>query len=322
MVQLPRGVRRVDCGDAHHAPGRHDQDAPRRRRRRGGGCRSGVGGGAAAAAARPRGGANDKAHRTVRAAAAPVSLAGLVADLPSLYQGITANLAKEGPSQALYLGVYEAAKSRLTATALLGPYPLLVYLLAGATGELFGSVFRAPAEAVKSRVQSGADNSSVAAAQFVLGTPSGRANALRAWAASLYRDVPMGAVQIAIFEGAKIAIINSPDISLDVNSLASEAALGALGGTVGALLTTPPDVVTVRIITQVEAGTDGAGDDDEGSDPLGFAGMAQRVYEEGGPTAFFLGWKQRVLYWAPAISLFLTFYCATRQYAAELDIFA
>ena len=39
----------------------------------------------------------------------------------------------------------------------------------------------------------------------------------------------MGAIQIAIFEGVKIAILNSPENTFDVNSLSAEALLGALG---------------------------------------------------------------------------------------------
>ena len=38
-----------------------------------------------------------------------------LAQLLDLYEGIVGNLVKEGPSSALYLGVYEAAKNRLSA---------------------------------------------------------------------------------------------------------------------------------------------------------------------------------------------------------------
>ena len=36
----------------------------------------------------------------------------------------------------------------------------------------------------------------------MFGTEEGRLNVYRAWTSSLWRDVPMGAVQIALFEGA------------------------------------------------------------------------------------------------------------------------
>ena len=59
----------------------------------------------------------------------------------------------QGPSSALYLGVYESAKNRLLFSGPLVALPFVVYLLAGAVGELFGSIIRAPAEALKASVQ-------------------------------------------------------------------------------------------------------------------------------------------------------------------------
>ena len=70
-----------------------------------------------------------------------------------------------------------------------------------------------------------------------------------AWTSSLFRDVPMGAIHMHIFEGLKTFILQSPDIVFDVNTLQSEALLGGLGGLIGAYLTTPTDVLTTRIIT-------------------------------------------------------------------------
>lgn len=62
-----------------------------------------------------------------------------------------------------------------------------------------------------------------------------------------------------------MAILNS-GASWDVSSLQAEAVLGALGGGIGALLTTPTDVVTTRIITQsVE------------DEPLGFLDMTKKA---------------------------------------------
>ena len=66
--------------------------------------------------------------------------------------------------------------------------------------------------------------------------------------------------------GLKVFIINAPNIDFDVNTLQAEAGLGFICGAIAALLTTPPDVITTRIITQ--------GDDAE--NPVGFLGMGQR----------------------------------------------
>jgi hypothetical protein len=43
--------------------------------------------------------------------------------------------------------------------------------------------------------------------------------------------------------------------------------------------------------------------------------MAKVVYAEGGVPAFFRGSVERVLYWAPAIGIFLTAYCRIRHAA-------
>ena len=50
--------------------------------------------------------------------------------------------------------------------------------------------------------QSGQDANTFESGKRVFGTEEGRVNVYRAWTASLWRDVPMGAVQIALFEGA------------------------------------------------------------------------------------------------------------------------
>ena len=61
----------------------------------------------------------------------------------------------------------------------------------------------------------------------------------RAWTASLLRDVPMGAIQIAVFELLKSAIVQSPGIDLDVSSVQAEAGLGAIGGLLTAVVVMP-----------------------------------------------------------------------------------
>mmetsp|Transcript_7752 Transcript_7752/g.18633 ORF Transcript_7752/g.18633 Transcript_7752/m.18633 type:complete len:331 (+) Transcript_7752:1230-2222(+) len=236
--------------------------------------------------------------------------------LLSLYQGLPGALLKEGPPSALYLGVYEAVKTRLLVNPLFEPYPILVYLIAGAAGETIGSVVRAPSENIKARVQSGADASTGEAVRSVLLSAKGRENVVRAWSSSLIRDVPFGAIQLAIFEGLKSFLIDSTSIdSTVVDSLASEAVLGAIGGSVGALVTTPPDVISLRILTQPTGSN-------ETQAPAGAVEMAQRIWAEGGFGAFWTGWQARTIYWAPAIGIFLSCYCSIRQLAVSQGFFS
>ena len=106
--------------------------------------------------------------------------------LPELYRGVWANVIKEAPASALYLGVYELVREFLSTTNFGAQYPLWTYLLAGAVGELCGSIIRAPAEAVKIIMQTSEDLS----IQDAIGTvtqPKGIANTARAWQSSIWR---------------------------------------------------------------------------------------------------------------------------------------
>ena len=158
-------------------------------------------------------------------------------------------------------------------------------------------------------MQSGLASSPAEAFGQVLERPG---QLLTAWSSSLWRDVPMGAVQIAVFELAKAYCITNPDFSANVNTLPAEAAFGALGGLVGAVLTAPADVVTTRIITASEE--QGDSEDDEAA-VGGALEVALSILRESGPSGFFVGVGSRALYWAPAIGIFLSLYCSLRQMA-------
>ena len=169
-------------------------------------------------------------------------------------------------------------------------------------------------EAIKSRVQSGVASSvSEAVAQVAL-DPAGRANTLRAWGSSLLRDVPMGAIQIAIFEVLKAYVIQSPTVNFDTNTLGAEALFGASGGLIGALVTTPFDVITTRIMTAETDSADGAA-----SQPGPWT-VAREIFEQDGLGGFANGAFLRSLYWAPAIGIFLSLYCSLRQLTVNLVV--
>lgn len=116
-------------------------------------------------------------------------------DMRSLYSGIVPNIVKEGPPSALYLGLYESSIVLLKQYPFFTDHKLIMYLLAGAIGEFFGSVVRAPAEAVKTRVQAGGSTLGEAI-QTVFLTKEGRRNTFRAWSSSLFRDVPAGKISV------------------------------------------------------------------------------------------------------------------------------
>mmetsp|Transcript_6915 Transcript_6915/g.21679 ORF Transcript_6915/g.21679 Transcript_6915/m.21679 type:complete len:136 (-) Transcript_6915:217-624(-) len=135
----------------------------------------------------------------------------------------------------------------------------------------------------------------------------------------------MGAVQIAVFELLKAYLVASPSFG-SFNGLPAEAAFGAIGGLIGAVITTPADVVTTRIMTRGGEGGGGGGASKGGraravahsADEEGPLGVAKAILAEDGPAGFFVGVGSRGLYWAPAIGIFLSLYCSLRQAALSL----
>jgi len=157
-------------------------------------------------------------------------------------------------------------------------------------------------EAIKIAVQ-GSGMSVIDAAKTVLGTDTGRRATIRAWSAALWRDIPMGAVQIALFEGVKTFIIESPDISWDVNTLAGEAIIGSFAGFVAAAITVSPDLIVTKINLESRNGRQ-----------VGISEVAKEIYDEQGLKGLTAGVLARSLYWGPAIGIFLSCYCSIRQH--------
>ncbi|KAJ1494457.1 hypothetical protein T484DRAFT_1765552 [Baffinella frigidus] len=89
------------------------------------------------------------------------------------------------------------------------------------------------------------------------------------------------------------------------------------------------DVVTTRIITQKKNKGEEAeglglvempkleGEEVEG---LGLVEMTKLVYAEGGVGAFYQGAAERIVFWSPAVGIFLAVYCSLRQVALSYGI--
>ena len=90
-------------------------------------------------------------------------------------------------------------------------------------------------------------------------------------------------------------ILNNADIDFDSSTLLSEAIIGAFAGGWGAFLTNPTDIITTRIITQSVDEEDIIDEDGNiiSKPPLGVIEMGKKLYKEGGPAAFFVGWQAR-----------------------------
>lgn len=237
--------------------------------------------------------------------------------LASLYDGLVPNLLKEGFPLALYLGLYENSKDVLLGVDALKPHPILVYLIAGGIGEFFASMFRLPAEAVKNGTQMGM--SIPEALQTNVMSPAARANLFKCWAVALVRDIPFGGIELAIYEYLKLLLVAFSIQAIDPDAPLTEALFGAVGGMIAAFLTTPVDVVITRMINERKSNADaGLPEDTPGASA---ADTVRAVLRESGWTGFFTGAAERVLYWGPAISIFLTVYCRIRQYyLPDLDV--
>jgi len=82
---------------------------------------------------------------------------------------------------------------------------------------------------------------------------------------------------------SKKKIVKSP-IDINVNTLLAEALIGSLGGGLGALISTPSNVVTTEIITGIESG-------EEMTLPLD---VLAQVWNEGGVNGLFSGVMERI----------------------------
>ena len=130
-------------------------------------------------------------------------------------------------------------------------------------------------------------------------------NTFAAWYAGVFRDIPHGSIQIAVFKFSKILIVNSA-ADIDVNTLLSEAMLGGFGGALGAFVSTPSDVVTTKVIMHIEDGGDLV------QSPME---IVSQLWNDEGLEGLFAGFVERISYWAVAVGIFLSVYCSLRQYS-------
>jgi solute carrier family 25 S-adenosylmethionine transporter 26 len=73
-----------------------------------------------------------------------------------------------------------------------------------------------------------------------LGNERGRRNTRKAWVVACIRDVPFGAIQIALFEVLKVTLSGMENPPIDGDTALGEALLGAFGGAVGSFISAPP----------------------------------------------------------------------------------
>jgi solute carrier family 25 S-adenosylmethionine transporter 26 len=229
-----------------------------------------------------------------------------------LWSGVGITIMGSVPSVALYFGIFNAVKARLTAAFPL-QYRSVAIALAAITGNTAASVLRAPYEVLKTRMQLARHPSLYSALLYsireegVLGLFGGGK-----LISQILRDVPYAVITGVCYEALQ-GVANKrkrkeeppvvPRTSNDEKraKITQDATCGGIAGGISTLLTTPMDVVKTRLMS-------GGGEFKYAS--VGDAVM--RMAREEGPGAFFIGTPSRLLHKIPANGLFYLFYEAFR----------
>jgi len=237
-----------------------------------------------------------------------------------LYRGVSMNVLKEAPDTAVFLAISDTLSHSLTlSNPFFASHVTLTLLLSGAVGDAVGSIFRLPAEVLCKRLQT--STSSAGWAEHLADTSS--ESWMTAWSAILYRDVPMGGLQIAVFYNARSFLGDAAD-SLTPDSF-SDCIAGVLAGACAAALTTPFDVLVTKVATAnapvdaLEGSEGGAGSTPRSmgeivAEPLN---IGLRLVQEEGPMSLIRGMGCRTLYYAPTVGCFFGLYETFRSHLEE-----
>lgn len=102
--------------------------------------------------------------------------------------------------------------------------------------------------------------------------------------------------------------------------------MGLIAGACGSFLTTPMDRVTTLILSKTEQSEASSVANESGemvpipAPPSAIEALVA-IYSEQGVQGLLTGARERTLYWAPAMAIFLSVYCKTRQvFANQLGI--
>ena len=173
-------------------------------------------------------------------------------DASALYSGLVGSLAGHVPSSALFFAIYQTSKV-LWLEPTLGQGAVAAQLLASALGNIGASTIRVPTEVVKTRLQSGGEDSVLACCRNVLAV-DGPGGFFRGYAAFLARDLPFDAIEFVSYEQLRLMYMAALAASAGGELSGLETSLlGAVAGGLTGALTTPLD--TVRARTMNEAGT-------------------------------------------------------------------
>mmetsp|Transcript_1201 Transcript_1201/g.2582 ORF Transcript_1201/g.2582 Transcript_1201/m.2582 type:complete len:370 (-) Transcript_1201:81-1190(-) len=220
--------------------------------------------------------------------------------LPKLYSGLLGSLAGHVPSSALFFAVYETSKVFLL-EPIFGAGAALSQLLASGAGNLAASTIRVPTEVVKTRLQSGEEDTLKECILNIV-KQDGISGFFRGYPAFLLRDLPFDAIEFVTYEQLKIFLVALTHTPLsDVET----ALIGALAGGFTGAVTTPVDTIRARLMNE-------AGKSEKSYGDVWMTGMS--MVQEEGVRSLFAGLVPRVLW----LSLGGTVFFSTLEQAKTL----
>ncbi|GAV51754.1 hypothetical protein ZYGR_0AF02250 [Zygosaccharomyces rouxii] len=234
-----------------------------------------------------------------------------------LYGGYSAAMLGSFPSAAIFFGTYEFSKRKLINEW--GFNDTLTHLFAGFFGDLVSSFIYVPSEVLKTRLQlqgrynnphfdSGYNYKNLRDCIGTVVKTEGPAALLFGYKATLARDLPFSALQLAFYEKFRQAAfkLEAKQIGQDQLSIMSELSTGALAGGVAGVLTTPLDVIKTRVQTQQTSPASELGKPANLSSSL-FSSL-RIVYKSEGLIGFFSGVGPRFIWTSIQSSIMLFLY--------------
>jgi solute carrier family 25 S-adenosylmethionine transporter 26 len=213
--------------------------------------------------------------------------------LSKFYAGLGVTVIGAMPGVALYFGIYQYCKKKLSATTWGQRRPQAAVALSAAVGNSIASFSRVPYEVLKQKLQTGTYATTWEALRAAAASPGAMLFPRGGVAIQMIRDVPYAVVTLLVYETLQSHFTGA--------AKERDFVLGGVAGGIGSWVTNPMDVVKTRL--QTNSALYGGS----------VAICAQTVWQEGGAAAFLRGSVPRLVHKIPANAFFFLFYEGFRR---------